>query len=208
MKTYHRTREIEIKDAMVPPTIPISDESAGALRANHIIPLEQTIEQLEARLAGFEGVEWADFGLPNDHNEAQYVFGVIQTSLFNRMDALKMVGDKAGPQGSEVPVFDFEGGNNLPAEEKDEKPDQEKSKLKRPHPTLKDKLRVQAKALELLDDEQYKDYYAPHLADIDEIVDISKKKNGNFYSREKIIEWINEVLPDDKKLKGAPPKIT
>ena len=26
LKTYHSTREIEIKDAMVPPMIPISDE--------------------------------------------------------------------------------------------------------------------------------------------------------------------------------------
>ena len=44
--------------------------------------------------------------------------------------------------------------------------------------------------------------------DTDEILTISKKKNGKFYSREKIIEWINEVLTDDEKLKGAPPKIT
>jgi hypothetical protein len=181
-------------------------ESAGSLRANRIIPLEQTIEHLEARLAGYDGVVWADFDLSQFHkSEAQYVLDTLQGSLFNRIDALEMVKEKVGPKESEDALSNVESGNHSPAAEKDIKNNQKKPKSS--HPTHKDKRRVQLTALELLDVKEYEGYYSPQLADTEEMFAVSKKSNGKFYRREKIIEWINEVLPDDRKLKGAPPKI-
>ena len=176
----------------------LDDESAGSLRANRIIPLEQTIEELEARLTAYDGVGWADFALPANQGEAQYILSIVQASLFDRTDVVKMVGNKSGPQEAEEVVPNDEDGNHLPAEEKD---DQEKSKPV--HHTVMHKLRVQAKALELLGG-KYKGYNAPELAITQEIREAAIKNDGTPYSKRKRIEWINEILPEHEKLKGRP----
>lgn len=70
------------------------------------------------------------------------------------------------------------------------------------HHTHKVKKRVQAKAQELIEG-KYKDYHAPHLARVPEIITLAKE-NGHVFKKGTLRKWINEILPEDKKLKGRP----
>lgn len=76
----------------------LDDESASSLIANRIIPLEQTIEQFEARLASYEGIEWAAFNLPENQEEAQHVLGIVQNSIFDRKEVIQFVGGDNYPE--------------------------------------------------------------------------------------------------------------
>lgn len=170
----------------------LDDESAASTRFNRIIPMQQAMEQCEARLASCEEIGWGDFGLPHALNEAQYILGLIKSSLFDKAEVLQIVGGETYVQQPE--------DANLHA---DEEEPAVAAKPKRVHHTVKDKMRVQAKAQELLDGE-YKGYNAPDLAITPEIRDAATKKSGGPYSKRKRVQWINEILPDDQVLRGAP----
>jgi hypothetical protein len=70
------------------------------------------------------------------------------------------------------------------------------------HHTDKVKKRVQAKAQELLKG-KYKNYHAPHLAQAPEIR-AAATENGRTFQLRTRINWINEIIPEDQKLKGRP----
>ncbi len=131
---------------------------------------------------------WHDYELPGGEAEAQQMIQALGGLYFNE-------GNLHGFEG----IFDLTAGKkpgkNAPAK-----------KSVRLHHTKVDKMRVQSLALELLEG-KYKGYTVPELAQTPEIRHASQKKPGGVcYALRKRKEWINEVLPPEQRLKGAPKK--
>jgi hypothetical protein len=135
-------------------------------------------------------MNWKTFELPGSDADAQKMLSDLDNLYF----------DEGNVQGIED-AFHLAGGKKS----KIKFPNAAKTKQKRVHHTVKHKMRLQAKALELRDG-KYKGYNAPELAITPEIREVAKKGNGAIYSRRKRIDWINEILPEHERLKGAPQK--
>jgi len=149
----------------------LDDESVGALRANRIIPLEQTIEQLEARLAALEGVEWAEFGLPNDQNEANHVLGVLRNLFFDRMEVVKLVG---GGDYSKQSVY-----VDPPKKSRKLRPDQ------------RHRLAVREAAKKV-----WKEHPEMTIADMIERDELNEVCEGRVYKEDTMRNWIKDLAPD------------
>ena len=152
-------------------TYDLDDESVGALRANRIIPLEQAIGQLEARLAALEEVDWADFALPANQNEAQYILGVIRNSFFDRTEVVKLIGGEAYSQQPK----------NLdhPKRSRKLRPDQ------------RHRLAVREAAKKI-----WKEHPEITIADMIERDELNEVCEGKVYTKETMRNWIKDLAPD------------
>jgi len=168
----------------------LSELEREEIYATYIHPLKVKIDEAEKALSSLNGNAWGDFEMPESKNLENMLLWCL-TNAWYPEDHVKTVDAEITPAS-----VDNTHGHNQPVGESAEKASKE-------HPRERHRRQTRSVAKRLWD--KHPSMSVPEMAQHPDVMEASKKTNGNYYAEKTVKVWIKDLNPNPP-LKGRPEK--